>query len=475
MVSWPVLWISVTSSGIRQLTALAVAKAAGSASRLTGRGGGSSLPGVIARRVSPTLVHDVVVGQGVAVIAVTGSNGKTTTSRFITELLRGNGVRVAQNRDGANMLQGVTTLAVSAAGWNGRIPNGTVLVIEVDEGALRLVAPETQPRVLVVTNLFRDQLDRYGEIYAISDVIAYAAKRLREASTLVVNADDPLTAEIGASGTHKRVTFGFEIDHSFARITSASDSIRCPRCRSDLIYSEVYLSHLGRYKCSKCDFVRPSVDVGVTDVEIVGLASTKVQLHTPAGDLQITVPQPGLHIAYDIAAAVAAVFAAGYSLDNAERSLAHVSAAFGRLEPIQAGDRDIVLAFAKNPTSFNTNLTTLAASGEPKHLLLALSNTRVDGEDFGWLWDVDFESVVSLLEHVTVSGLRADEVANRIKYANVPADRITFIPDRPEALDDALQRVPSGGRLVALAGYTPTIELREAMRQRGWVGRRWDA
>ena len=195
----------MTSPGIRGMTALALGKGARTASRLTGRGGGSSLPGVLARRVSPSLLRDVVAAQDVPVIAVTGSNGKTTTSRFVTELLRGEGVHVAQNRDGANLEQGVTTLAVQTAGWNGRIPDGMVLVVEVDEGALRTVAPETRPRVLAVTNLFRDQLDRFGEIYAISDVIAYAARRLPEESTLVVNADDPLTAELGEAGTRKRV------------------------------------------------------------------------------------------------------------------------------------------------------------------------------------------------------------------------------------------------------------------------------
>ena len=462
-------------SQIRGAAALAVGKAAGTASRLSGRGGGSSLPGVLARRMSPTLLHDLVASQDVPVIAVTGSNGKTTTSRFVTEILRGEGLRVAQNRDGANLEQGVTTLAVQTARWNGRILEGTVLVVEVDEAALRTVAPETQPRVLVVTNLFRDQLDRFGEIYALSDVIAYAAGRLPESSTLVVNADDPLTAELSSDATRCCLTFGLDLDRSYGRITSAADSIRCPRCQADLEYTEVYLSHLGRYHCSRCDFTRPKLDVSVVDVAIDGLRSTRVQLRTPNGELEVVVPQAGLHIAYDVAGAVAAVLAAGYPLTHAADSLRQVGAAFGRLESVAAEDREIVLAFAKNPTSFNTNLNTLAAAGEPKNLLLALSNTRVDGEDFGWLWDVDFESIVPTVEHLTVSGLRADEVANRLKYAGVPRDRTLVIPDRSAALQTALAHTPDGGRLVALAGYTPTIELREAMRQRGWVGRRWSA
>jgi UDP-N-acetylmuramyl tripeptide synthase len=463
------------TTGLRDVGAVLVGKAARSASRVTGRGGGSSLPGVLARRVSPTVLRDLVGDAGVPVVAVTGSNGKTTTSRFVTELLRGEGVTVSQNRDGANLVQGVTALAVQSAGWNGRIASGTVLVTEVDEGALRLVAPETSPRVLVVTNLFRDQLDRFGEIYAISDVIAHAAGHLPDESVLVVNADDPLTAELGADGTHRRLTFGLELAQSYGRITSAADSIRCPRCRADLEYSQVYLSHLGRYHCAKCDFTRPQVDVGVVELAVHGLRSTRVRLRTPSGELEVVVPQPGVHIGYDVAGAVAAVLAAGYPVEHAAESLRTVGAAFGRLEAVKAGDHDLVLAFAKNPTSFNTNLSTLVAAGEPRHLLLALSNTRVDGEDFGWLWDVDFEAVAPTIERLTISGLRADEIATRMKHAGVAADRTTVVADRSAALDVALSTVPDGDTLVALAGYTPTIELRDAMRRRGWVGRRWDA
>ncbi|HUW15982.1 MAG TPA: MurT ligase domain-containing protein [Actinomycetes bacterium] len=461
--------------GLRGVGAVVVGKTARAASRVTGKGGGSSLPGVVARRVSPTVLRDLVGDAGVPVIAVTGSNGKTTTSRFITEMLVGEGLTVSQNRDGANLVQGVTSLAVQTAGWNGRIPEGTVLVTEVDEGALRLVAPETSPRVLVVTNLFRDQLDRFGEIYAISDVIAYAARHLPDESVIVVNADDPLTAELGAGGVHRRLTFGLELEQSYGRITSAADSIRCPRCRGDLDYSEVYLSHLGRYRCQRCDFTRPPVDVAVVELVLDGLESTRLRLRTPQGEIEVTVPQPGLHIAYDVAGAVAAVVAAGHSLAHAAASLRNVGAAFGRLETVHAGDREIVLAFAKNPTSFNTNLSTLLAAGEPRNLLLALSNTRVDGEDFGWLWDVDFESIAPTIEQMTVSGLRADEIATRMKYAGVPVGRTTVVADRSAALDTALSGIPGGETLIVLAGYTPTIELRDAMRQRGWVGRRWDA
>ncbi len=181
-----------------------------------------------------------------------------------------------------------------------------------------------------------------------------------------------------------------------------------------------------------------------------------------------------MHIAYDAAAAIAISVGMGVSLERAAEALSIVGPAFGRLERIRAGEHQIVLGFAKNPTSFNTTLRALATEGLPRQLLVASSNTLVDGEDFAWLWDVDFEAAAAGVERVTVSGLRADELANRLKYAGVNPARMTIIEDRPAALDAALEGLEPGGTLTILAGYTPTIELREEMRRRGWVGPYWE-
>jgi UDP-N-acetylmuramyl tripeptide synthase len=220
---------------------------------------------------------------------------------------------------------------------------------------------------------------------------------------------------------------------------------------------------------------RPPLDVAVTRLEVRGIDETRCTVRTPVGELELCIPQAGVHIAYDVAAAVAIVLGLGVGLDGAAEALATVGPAFGRLEQIEAGERSIILAFAKNPTSFNTTLRTLAAAGEPRQLLVAASNTLVDGEDFAWLWDVDFESAAARVERVTASGLRADELANRLKYTGVDPARMSVVEDRAEALDSALAGIPAGGRLTILAGYTPTIELREEIRRRGWTGRYWEA
>jgi UDP-N-acetylmuramyl tripeptide synthase len=452
--------------------ALAAGKSAAVATRLVGRGGGTAITGMVARKVDPHILDELVRIPGVPLVAITGSNGKTTTARFTAALLRGEGITVCHNSAGANLIQGVTSLAVSHASLRGVLPEG-VLVAEVDEGALPKVAPETLPRALLVTDLFRDQLDRFGEIYAVADAIESVALTLPADSALVVNADDPMVATLAEKREGKRVTFGLSLKKSTDQITRAADTIRCPRCRADLKYRFVYLSHMGDYNCPACGFARPKLDVAVTSLEVVGLDKTLCEIKTPSGRLKLEIPQSGVHIAYDAAAAIAILVGLGIPLDHAAESLASVGPAFGRLEKIDADGKTIILAFAKNPTSYNTTLRALATEEEPRQLLIAASNTVVDGEDFGWLWDVDFESMAPRVDRVIISGTRADELANRLHYAGVPSAKMQIAEDRRAALTEAFALLPPGSRLVVLSGYTPLIELRNDMRRRGWTGRYW--
>ncbi len=429
---------------------------------------------MVARRLDPGILQALVADQGIPVVAITGSNGKTTTARFTAAILRAAGLPVAHNQAGANLVQGVTSLAITAADMRGHV-EPVVLVTEIDEGALPRVAPEIRPRAVLVTNLFRDQLDRYGEIYAVADAFEVVASALPPDSVLVVNADDPIVAGLAPARDGRRVTFGFDLPTSTDTITRAADTIRCPACRADLEYEHVYLSHMGSWRCPACGLARPALDVAVTAVEVKGLSETRFTIRTPDGEHAFSVPQSGLHVAYDAAAAVALAVGLGVPIDAAPAALASVGPAFGRLERIMAGDHEVVLGFAKNPTSYNATLRALATEELPRYLLIAVSNTLVDGEDFGWLWDVDFEASVPRIETATVSGLRADELANRLKYAGLDPVRMTVIEDRVPALDAALASTPAGEPLTIVAGYTPTIELREEMRRRGWVGRYWEA
>lgn len=310
----------------------------------------------------------------------------------------------------------------------------------------------------------------FGELYAVSGAIESIARALEPEAAWIVNADDPLVASLAADRPGRRVTFGLDLERSTDEITRAADSIRCPRCRADLVYDRVYLSHLGAYRCPGCGFARPELDVAVTALEVSGLAETNLTVRLPTTELVLRIPQPGVHVAYDVAAALAAMVGLGILPVHAATALAAVKPAFGRLEQAQAGDRRIALGFVKNPTSYNTTLHALAGAAEPRQLLIAASNTPVDGEDFAWLWDVDFGPAAGLVERVTISGTRADELANRLKYAGVDPRSMTVVADRRRAFEAALAGTPPGGQLTILAGYTPMLELRALMQERGWVG-----
>ena len=458
----------------RLTAALVAGKGAGMLSRLLRRGDGTSLPGVVARKVDPRILESLVRRTGMPAIVITGSNGKTTTGRFVTALLKAEGIDARSNAAGANLAQGVTALAVRDSDLLGRLADG-LLVAEVDEGALRQIVPELAPRAVVVLDLFRDQLDRYGELQAVAEAIEAIANLLPSEAAWVVNADDPLVASLAPERVGRRLTFGLDLDRSTDRITRAADSIRCPKCRSDLAYDRVFLSHLGVYSCPSCGFSRPPLDVAVTALDFAGINETRLVVRLLSMELKLSVPQSGVHIAYNVAAALATMMALELAPVQAPSALAAVGPAFGRLELVRAGDKRIVLSFVKNPTSYNTTLRTLAVEGEPRHLLIAASSTPVDGEDFAWLWDVDFEAVASQLERVTVCGTRAQELANRLKYGGVDPSLITILEAPRQALDIALAGLDTGGRLTVLAGYTPTIELRNLMHQRGWVGPLRDA
>ncbi len=380
---------------------------------------------------------------------------------------------VRHNSAGANLVQGVTSLAVSYAELRGRLPDA-VLVVEVDEGALPRVAPETMPRALLVTDLFRDQLDRFGEIYAVADAIESVAAALPPESALIVNADDPMVATLAEKREGRRVTFGLALKHSTDQITRAADTIRCPRCQADLKYRYVYLSPHGRLQLSEVRLRPAEAGRGRDRARRGGPRSNSLRDPDAGGQADGRYPAVGrAHRLRRRRARSRSWWGSASPLEHAADSLASVGPAFGRLEKIDADGASVFLAFAKNPTSYNTTLRALATEGEPRQLLIAASNTLVDGEDFGWLWDVDFESMAPKVERVVVSGTRADELANRLHYAGVRSGKLTVIEDRPAALDEALGHLPMSGRLVILSGYTPLIELRNEMSRRGWAGRYW--
>lgn len=445
----------------------------GALSRRLGRGGGSAISGVAAQKVDPQIRRRLFADRGLRVLAVSGSNGKTTTARFAAGALRADGRRVAFNTAGSNMIQGITALALDTIDMLGRTRTD-VAVAEVDEGALLAIVDELRPSVLVVTNVVRDQLDRFGELYATAGALERAAERQPPDSTLVLCADDPLVAQLAPSHPNRRFV-GIARSESHDRITSAADSIRCPRCRAPLAYRAVYLGHLGDWGCASCGLTRPPLDVAVTELTLEPDGISLTIEVAGVGRWTGRIPQLGLHVAYDVALAFAAVIALGVEPRVAMAAFEEVAPAWGRLERFTALGRTVLLAFAKNPMSYRTVVAVVEEEAGQVDLLLAHSSSVVDGEDFGWLWDVEYERLVERARRTIVAGDRAAEIANRLAYADWHLDRVSIVPDVIAAFETALAATPPGATLVVISGYSPLRAIVEHAQRRGWTRHFWEA
>ncbi len=471
----------VRGIGPIDLAAIAAGKAAGAGTRLLRRGGGTALPGLVAERVSPRLLRRFARQFRQGALIVTGTNGKTTTSRMLGAVLDEAAWRSIHNRSGSNLMRGLVATLVQASDLRGDL-QADVGLFEVDEATIPAALAQIQPRLLLIHNLFRDQLDRYGELDTIHRSWRAALERLPEKTQVVLNADDPSVAVLARHTRARVTTYGIEdTRHALTALPHAADAINCPVCAHRLQYNAILLSHLGHYRCPQCGFARPLVDVAATTVTLHGTDSLALDIQSQAGTFPVEVGLPGFYNAYNALAATAAALVLGLPPATIGTGLAKFRAAFGRLERVTAGDKRLLLALVKNPVGFNEVLRMLFPPGAeavdgPKHLLILINDLTADGRDVSWLWDVDFEllGVPGAVARVTTAGLRAADMANRLKYAGVPAPNLAAIPALAGALDTALAPVPPGGTLYVLPTYTAMLAFRELLHTRGWVGQFWE-
>jgi UDP-N-acetylmuramyl tripeptide synthase len=339
----------------------------------------------------------------------------------------------------------------------------------VDEAWLPTVAHALHPRLYVLANLFRDQLDRYGELELLADRWAELVAEEGDRPTYVLNADDPLVADLGREREHV-MYFGLDDDsHSLPELEHASDSKRCRRCGHAYTYEAVYLGHMGRYRCPNCGRERPWPAVSAKRVELRGMTGSRVEIETPDGSLEIELPLPGLSNVYNALAAVTATLALGASLPEIQKGLEQLAAAFGRTERISVGGRELLILLVKNPAGANEVLRTLHLEEGELDVWLALNDRIADGRDVSWIWDADFELLAGKVRRVWCTGTRAEEMALRLKYAGVDA-RPAVERDVARSLDAALAN-GDGRPLYALPTYTALLELRDLLADRGVAGR----
>jgi lipid II isoglutaminyl synthase (glutamine-hydrolysing) len=464
---------------------IAAARAIDPPSRASARGAATTLPGRVLLRLEPEAIARLGGRLGEGVTLVSATNGKTTTAGMIATVLAAEGRAPVHNRAGSNMTWGVATALLEQRGGEG--------LFEVDEAWLPRVSEQLRPTLIVLGNLFRDQLDRYGEMEALADEWAVTVAAREGESEFALNADDPLIADLGRDRDERPragVTyFGIEDpSQALPQLQHAFDAKHCRRCGHPYEYERAFVGHLGHYHCPHCGAERPRPDVAATKIELRGMEGSSATVRTPAGEIRLELPLPGLYNVYNALAAIAACLRLGVAPERIAAGLGEMRAAFGRVETIELGGAELSILLIKNPAGANEVLRTLrqeaergdGAAGEAGiDLWIALNDRIADGRDVSWIWDADFELLATVARRVVCAGTRAPELALRLKYAGWDLERIEIVPEIEASLDRAVAGAREGAaagapaRLFALPTYTALLELRKLLADRGLAREFW--
>jgi lipid II isoglutaminyl synthase (glutamine-hydrolysing) len=442
---------------------IAAARAVAALSRRVGAGAGMTVPGKLLSKLDPGAIDKLAARLPGGTAVVSATNGKTTTSAMVAEILRPR-FRLAHNHSGANLVSGVASTLLS-------VGDAELGLLEVDEGALPEVVRRVRPRAVLLGNLFRDQLDRYGELELVAERWRGAVGELPSTTTVVLNADDPQVGSLREDAVH----YGLD-DPAVARpaLQHAADSKYCIRCGTPYLYAAAYVGHLGDYHCPNCGHARPALQVSARSIELEGLERAAFDLVTPEETRRVELTLPGLYNVYNALGAATLARSLGASLDEIVAGLARFGAAFGRFERIAVNGKQLLLLLIKNPAGANEAVRTLVDGRAPRLAVVALNDAIADGRDVSWIWDVDFEPLLVGLDTVVVSGGRAAELALRCKYGGLDDSKIEVEPDLARAIDRGLELTPDGGELVVLPTYTAMLALQRVIVERGLAKNYWE-
>lgn len=441
--------------------ALAVCKAAGAVLRRLGRGG-TNLPGKLALKIDRDILG--ALSEGVRVTVVTGTNGKTTTSRMIEQAFSDAGFAYFSNKSGANLLTGIIAVFAQHVSLSGRCAY-THALIECDEAAFRTASKYLPVECLVVNNIFRDQLDRFGEITHTLNSIRTGIANVPGA-TLCLNADCSLTASLAEDVPNPIVWFGVDVPIYETTAHELSDAPYCIHCKTEYEYDYVTYGHLGGFRCPKCGYHRMKPEVAVTRVLKTGADASDIELTVFGHVHEVHVNLPGGYNIYNAAAAAAVAHVVGIDEDTAVAALAQFECGFGRAERFMIGNSPSRMMLVKNPAGFNQVINLIAHDEAACQLAFLLNDRFADGTDISWIWDVDFEALAAQqarFARVLVSGVRRDDMALRLKYAGFDAAHIEVVAEYGELLDEVGK---SDAPTFLMPTYTAMFDLR------GEIGKR---
>jgi len=437
------------------------------------RSGGTSLPGKLAQRLYPQILDHL---SGLfRITMITGTNGKTTTSRIVASMMEQKGLKVVANKSGANLASGITTTLISALTPGGR-PRVTHALLETDEAAFRTMAPRLKPETVIVTNFFRDQLDRFGELHTTVNNVREGIAKIPGA-VLILNADDSLCASLGRNVPNRVIYFGMkEGVYPEGNASINSDAAFCIQCKSRYEYSSVTFGHLGHFICPSCGYGRPHTHVECTGILSYDNLGSTIEVSGPDMDITVKLALPGLYNIYNALAGASFGLALGLDGNGITAALTGFECGFGRMETVHINDRELKMILVKNPTGFNQVLRYLLTQEEPCVTAFAINDRLADGTDISWLWDVDFEILALMDDRIRayyVSGIRAEDMAVRLKYAGISPDRVILEKDYHQLIQKALQKTGAGETFYILPTYTAMLDIRKILKKRFGLKEFW--
>lgn len=457
---------------LRQIISIFISKLTIKVLRLIRRGG-TTLPGKLAFKIYPGILRSIA--KDFEIIMVTGTNGKTTTTRIIEEILKNNGIDYITNKSGANLLSGITTIFIQAVTLTGK-PKHRVALIESDEAAFNQVTRHLQPKAVVVTNFFRDQLDRYGELYSTLNAVKSGLDRIDDDTTVILNADDSMCASLGRETSKRILYYGVSPEAEAGRTEEINtDAIFCINCKSKYEYTYHIYGHLGGFYCPGCGYKRPAASLECSGIQEAGSNHTTINWQsTPplSGTLQeytTRINLPGLYNVYNAMAAATCGLALNYSVDTVISAMQSFECGFGRMESITVGDKIIRLILVKNPTGFNQVLSFLSLDTQQLNAAFLINDNLADGTDISWLWDVDFEQLSrdpEKIGNLFTSGVRGEDMAVRLKYSGLDTRKIRIIKDYQLLLERGLEQTPPGGCFHILPTYTAMLDIRGILKKK---------
>jgi UDP-N-acetylmuramyl tripeptide synthase len=444
------------------------------------KSGGTTLPGKVARKLYPDIIK--VISKDYKIIMVTGTNGKTTTTRIIGEVLKVNGLKYITNKSGANLFGGIVTTFIDAVDLRGRA-KAPIALIEVDEAAFNVVTDYIEPDVLVVTNFFRDQLDRYGELYSTLNSVRSGINKSKK-TKLVLNADDSQCASLGKDTDKEVIYYGFanEAYPSQEKLVN-SDAMFCIYCKTRYDYESHVYGHLGNFACSSCGYRRPDTKITCEKVIELNTSYSNVLFSVASEDseqenkvVQSKINLPGLYNIYNALAAVACGNALDLPSDNLVEALENFECGFGRMETISTQGKTIKVILVKNPTGFNQVLNFLMTEDKNMQIAFLINDKLADGTDISWLWDVDFEVLEGVQDRVDnfyVSGIRAEDMAVRLKYSGIYTNKINIVKSYEELLEKGLSNTQEGHSFYILPTYTAMLDIRKLLKKKFGLKEFW--